>query len=194
MQGEQMLVHLLPEARNFGRLRILAFLETRGLVRPGLAVDPLRRLAALLPNGDRQAAAAVSDRLKLSNALAGRLTALTAPPARPDPAMDAPAARRLLHRIGATCFRDLVLLDWAERKASGMRTLSAESERWTGLLDQADAWQPVQMPVHGQDLIDLGVPRGPRIGAVLADMERWWEAGDYRAERAEALARLRTLV
>ena len=48
--------------------------------------------------------------------------------------------------------------------------------------------------MHGQDLIALGVPRGPRIGAYLADMERWWEDGDYQADRSQALGRLRSLV
>jgi poly(A) polymerase len=193
MQGSRVLHHLLPEAHDFGRLRVLAFLETRGLVRPGLAPDTLRRLAAVL-QVDAGQAGAVAQRLKLSNAESDRLVALAAPPQMPDATMDGKAARRLLHRIGAACFRDLALLAWARRKAAGNRMPVAESERWVGLLDQADAWQPVELPVHGQDLIDLGIPRGPQIGALLAAMDRWWEEGDYRAGRDEALARLRAMV
>ena len=29
---------------------------------------------------------------------------------------------------------------------------------------------------------------------MMAEMEQWWEAGDFRAERAEALERLRALI
>jgi len=193
MQGQQVLAHLLPEARDFGRLRVLCFLETRGLVHPGIGVDTLRRLAAVL-DVDHAQAVAVARRLKLSSALTDRLVALAAPSQMPDTAMDAPAVRRLLHRIGGPRFRDLTLLAWARRKAVGDRTSAQENARWIALLDRADDWRPVQLPVHGQDLIDLGIPRGPLIGELLANMDQWWEEGDYRASREEALSRLRTLV
>ena len=192
MQGQQVLPHLLPEAQDFGRLRVLAFLETRGLVRPGIGIDALRRLASVL-TADAAQAAAVAQRLKLSNAMTDRLIALAAPGQLPDAAMDDRAIRRLLHRVGAPCFRDLVLLAWARRKATGDRMPAAESARWIDLLDQADDWRAKQLPVHGQDLIALGIPRGPRIGLLLANMEQWWEDGDYSANRDEALARLRVL-
>ncbi len=193
MQGHHVLRHLLPEARDFGRLRVLAFLEMRGLVRPGLGPDILRRLAAVL-GADAREAAGVARRLRLSRAETDRLLSLAAPPEMPDADMDERAARRLLHRIGAAGFRDLTLLAWARRKATGDRMPAAEGQRWIDLLDRADAWRPVRLPVHGRDLLDLGIPGGPRIGLFLADMERWWEDGDYRASRAEALAHLRTLV
>jgi poly(A) polymerase len=193
MRGQQILSHFLPEAQDFGRLRVLAFLETRGLVRPGLNVDSLRRLAAVL-TVDASQALSVARRFKLSGAQTDRLIALAAPREMPDASMDAAAARRLLHRLGATCFRDLLLLAWARRKATGDRMTPSESGRWMGLLDQADGWIPLQLPVHGQDLIDLGVPSGPRIGALLAEMELWWENGDFRANREEALARLKALI
>ncbi|PKU23823.1 CCA tRNA nucleotidyltransferase [Telmatospirillum siberiense] len=193
MQGHHILQHLLPEARDFGRLRVLVFLETRGLVRPNVAPDPLRRLAAAL-DVDARGTENVAKRLKLSNALAERLSALAAPPVLPDESMDDKAARRLLHRVGAPHFRDLALLAWARRKAVGDRMTAAETQRWISLLDRSDTWRPVELPVHGRDLIALGVPRGPRIGVYLAAMERWWEAGDYRASRDETLDRLRELV
>ncbi len=193
MQGHHVLAHVLPEALDFGRLRVLVFLETRGLIRPGVGPDTLRRLAAVL-RVDAKGAAAVARRLKLSTAASARLAALAAAPTMPDAAMDDKAARRLLHRVGGPHFRDLTLLAWAQRKAVGGRMPAAESERWQRLLDRADAWQPVHLPVHGQDLIDLGIPRGRQIGVLLAEMERWWEEDDYRAGRDEALAHLRRLI
>jgi poly(A) polymerase len=193
MHNERVLDHVLPEATRLGVLRFLAFLDTRGIVRPSIAPDPLRRLAAVL-DVDAAAAAHVAMRFKLSTAQTTRLTALAAPSRVPDQAMEPPETRRLLRRLGAPLFRDLVLLAWAARKAIEGRTPLGETDRWLALLDMADGWRPVKLPVRGRDLIDLGVPRGPRIGRFLGEIDAWWEAGDYRAGRSETLAKLKSLV
>jgi hypothetical protein len=36
----------------------------------------------------------------------------------------------------------------------------------------------------------LGIPPGPRIGQLLAELRGWWEAGDFTADRAACLKRL----
>ncbi|HVI50038.1 MAG TPA: CCA tRNA nucleotidyltransferase [Candidatus Sulfotelmatobacter sp.] len=192
MRGERVLEYLLPEAGTFGRLRILTFLETRAMARPNVAPDPLRRLAALMPV-DRRTALAVAGRLRLSNAETVRLGILCAPDVWPSAGMDDRAARRMLHRLGADIFRDLTLIAWAGRKDVEARTPSGENDLWQHLLDLADEWRPVSLPVKGQDVIDRGIPRGPGIGRILGRLEEWWEAGDYRAGRGEALALLEKL-
>lgn len=191
MRGERILDHILPEACEFGRLRLLTFLETRAMVRPGLAPDPLRRLAALI-KVDQDGAAAIADRLRLSNRETKRLIAISAPEEKPEAEMDDRAARRMLHHQGAETFYDLVLLAWAARKAVIARTPPGESDQWQHLLDLADAWQPKILPVRGRDLLDLGYPPGPGLGRILLRLEQWWEQGDYQAGRDEALEWLRT--
>lgn len=193
MQGERVLPHVLPEAAEFGRLRLLSWLEGRGLRLDSVKPDPIRRLAALLRT-DAEGAAAVASRLRLSNAQTDRLVALCAPPVIPDPAMDDRAVRRALRRLGADRFRDLVLIAWAGRKAVEARPHPGETEAWQRLLEAADAWRPVELPVRGRDVLDLGVPRGPEVGRVLDEVERWWEDGDYRASRAETLEKLNSIV
>lgn len=194
MQGQRVLPNLLPEAREFGRLRVLAFLENRGVVHPMVRPDMMRRLAAVLAV-DGAGARAVAERLKLSGRQCDRLLAIAAPAELPDPGFDAPAARRQLYHLGDPArFTDLVLLAWAGRKAHSGLTPAEETTRWIGHLDLAAAWTPPVMPVRGQDVLDLGIPRGPRIGALLAEMERWWIAGDFSAPRSQALERLKTLV
>jgi len=47
--------------------------------------------------------------------------------------------------------------------------------------------------VSGEDVIALGVPAGPRVGALLRALEAWWIADDFRAERGALLAKLREL-
>jgi len=34
------------------------------------------------------------------------------------------------------------------------------------------------------------VAPGPEVGRLLAEVEAWWEAGDFRADRAACLAEL----
>ncbi|HIJ62449.1 MAG TPA: CCA tRNA nucleotidyltransferase [Rhodospirillaceae bacterium] len=194
MMGERVLGHLLPEIQDIGRLRILTFLETRGIVHPWVAPDALRRLAAAL-TVDAAGARAVAARLKLSTRQSDRLTAMAAPAELPDPGLDAAAARRLLYRLGdARLFVDLLLLAWAGRKAVSGQTPAGETDRWRTLLDLATGWTPPVLPLRGQDILDLGVPRGPRIGALLAEIEGWWIDGDFSADRRRALERLRQLV
>lgn len=192
MHGEHVLEHVLPEAHDFGRLRQLAWLEARGLRREGIQPDPLRRLAASLVT-DAEGARAVAGRLRLSNRQTERLVALAAPETQPDPSLDRKARRRLLHRLGAELFRDLALLRWAAYRAETPRDGPWASAAWEELLDEADAWRPVDLPVKGRDVLELGVPPGPQVGEMLRRVEQWWEDNDYRPGREECLARLRLL-
>ncbi len=192
MQAEGVLEHVLPEARAFGRLRVLTWLETRALARPTIAVDPIRRLGAVLET-DGPGAEKVAERLRLSKAQARRVVGLVAPSVSLSPAMDGPAARRALRRVGADSFRDFVLVAWAEYRNRFDGIDSAVTRGWTRLLDEADGWVPVSLPVRGADVLALGVARGPAIGALLAQVEEWWEAADFRPDRDACLARLREL-
>ncbi len=190
MQGQGILAHLLPEARDFGRLRVLAWLEARGLARAEVRPDAIRRLAAMLET-DRAGAEAVGERLKLSGAQTARLVAMAGPRVTLSADLDDAAIRRTLRRLGADCFRDLALLAWAARRTEITRPSAAETAEWSRLLDIALAWRPVELPVKGRDLLAMGVPHGPEIGRLLAEVESWWEERDYRPGRDDCLAELR---
>ncbi len=192
MQGEKVLPWVLPEAAEFGRLRVLCWLETKAIVVPSVRPEVIRRLATVLRT-DAAGAQAVGERLRLSNRQTQHLVALCAPQAQVDLNLDGPARRRALRRLGADVFRDLVLINWAGRKAVVGKTLHTETEAWLALLAEADNWTPVDLPIKGRDLLDLGLPPGPHIGSLLAQVEAWWEAGDYRATREDCLAHARAL-
>lgn len=190
MQTQGILGHILPEAVEFGPLKVLSWLESRALVRPHVQVDGIRRLAVLLTT-DAAGVQAIGERLKLSAAQTERLLAVVVPKVLVVRGMDDRATRRALRRVGADIFRDLVLTRWASERALEARARAIETAEWTHLLDMADSWQPVALPVRGADALDLGVPRGPAIGQALAQVEEWWEAEDYRPDRAQCLERLR---
>ena len=193
MHGQGILAHILPEAHDFGPLKVLTWLESRALVRPHVGVDAIRRLGILLST-DAAGVAALGERLKLSTAQTARLSAIVSPKVQVARGMDDAAARRALRRVGADEFRDLVLTRWAIERAVEARPSAAGTAQWVRLLDLADGWQPVQLPVRGADALALGVPRGPAIGQVLARVEEWWEAQDYRPDRDACLERLRQAI
>lgn len=189
MIGHGVLAHALPEADGAARLRALVTLEGIG---PG--ADPLRRLAALLDAAKGAAGAnAVADRLRLSNAECERLVALAAPEIAVDAEMTAKALRRALYRLGAARFRDLALLAWAAEVAATGPSPRRAVEAWRALLAAADAWTPLDLPVKGRDALDLGVPEGPAIGALLAALEAWWIDEDFQPDRAACLRKLAAL-
>jgi poly(A) polymerase len=42
-------------------------------------------------------------------------------------------------------------------------------------------------PIHGADIMKLGVPEGSAIGEAMRDAETRWIAGDFTLTRAELL-------
>jgi poly(A) polymerase len=169
MVEDGVLPALCPAAERRDRLQALIAVEP--------APDPLRRLSALIA-GDP---APLAERLRLSNAERDRLVALASPPWPIDLAAAEKAQRRALHHLGATLYRDLVLLRAAE---------TGEGARVAPLLALAQAWQPVKFPLKGRDVTALGVPAGRKVGRLLQELEAWWEEGDFRADRAACLAEL----
>ncbi len=172
MADGKILDHVLPEATLIDRLA--------GLLAVDRAVDPLRRLAALMA-GDAEILTAAAGRLRLSNRQRDRLLAAAGPFAVTDPA----TGRRLLYRVGAESYRDRLLLAWA----------GSPSDRRLGpLLALADDWRRPKFSLRGKDVIALGIERGARVGELLAAVEDWWAEGDFQAGRAGCLARLKASV
>ncbi|MDA8230766.1 MAG: CCA tRNA nucleotidyltransferase [Magnetospirillum sp.] len=192
MRAEDILQHILPEAHALDRLKVLTWLETRAMVRESVGPDPIRRLGAMV-TADAAGAKAIAERLKLSNTQAVRLSAIVAPPVAITAGMDTPAVRRILRRIGPDRFRDLALVAWAGERSRANGASSDATARWMAMLDAADSWVPVALPVRGKDCLDLGLARGKAVGALLTDVERWWEDRDYRPGREECLAKLKEL-
>ena len=132
--------------------------------------DPLRRLASIL----YVPAPAVARRLKLSTQQALRLEMML----DPEPPVGA-QPRAEIYRLGTTLFIDRLLLHPAGD--------------WRAPLELARAWTPPELPVSGGDALKLGLKPGPKVGALIEAVERWWIAGDFRADRAACLAELERL-
>jgi poly(A) polymerase len=176
MAEDGVLAVLLPEAVAFDRLTRLIGIEPMP--------DPLRRLAALVAV-EATGAVALAERLRLSNAGRERLCAL-AKPWPFEPADDDKAQRLAIYRLGNERYRDLALLTAAER--------GTDAPWLRDLLALAESWHAPAFPLAGGDVTVLGVTPGPDVGRWLGDVRRWWEDGDFSADRTACLTYLRQLV
>jgi poly(A) polymerase len=155
--------HWLPEYFSTERLR--------GLVEREDTPDALRRLAAILVPPATMAAR----RLKLSTQDSLRLQLML------EPAVlnTRETLHAVIYRLGTRLFIDRLLLE----APADWRAALAEARRWT----------PPQLPVGGADALALGLKAGPKVGALLEAVERWWIDGDFSADRAACLAELKRL-
>ncbi|HZC37820.1 MAG TPA: CCA tRNA nucleotidyltransferase [Sphingomicrobium sp.] len=142
---------VLPEIAS-ERLPMLTAL-TASEREAGIAADPLRRLAALLPR-NRTVADDVSSRLRLSNKARKRVGCAAA-----SELFSSPGA--LAYRVGTDCAVDRLLLAGNMQEAATIA-----------------GWKPPKLPVSGGALIARGLPEGPIVARTLRRIEdRWVEAG-----------------
>ncbi len=165
MAGLGVLAPVIPEGADPARLaRVVAV---------GAPADPLLRLAALL-TGDPAAFAA---RLRLSTAERDRLTALRdAPLARPE--ADDASLRRLLADTDPALLLDRAWLD------------GGTGPDWAALRARLAAMPRPVFPLEGRDVLALGLPPGPHVGALLRAVREWWLDGGCRADTASCRAEL----
>jgi poly(A) polymerase len=156
------LAPVMPEIESAERLGHLAKRETEA----GVAPDPIRRLAALLPR-NAELVDAVGARLKLSNAQRKRLIAATAE-AEGDP-------HALAYRVGTEVALDRLLL--SQRPVEDVRA--------------ARDWTPPRLPIGGGALVARGLAKGPDVARALRQVEDQWIAEGFPdAARVEQVADL----
>jgi len=172
MRGAKVLDIVLPEAGEPTLLGALVLIDDG---------DPLRRLAALFgPSGGDGTALAQRWRLSRKDAL--RLKRMAVPSVDISVTLDPPAQRRALYAVGASLFRDLVLLAWAR---------GGDAAPFEAMLAQGKDWHIPHLPVRGADVLALGLKDGPEVGRLLKAAEAWWIEADFQPKRAELLDKLR---
>jgi poly(A) polymerase len=169
--------HYLPWATSLDRLRWVAELE----MRYGLALDPVRRLAALTMTGCGRE---VAETLKLSRAEGNRIIELDA--ARdPFDASSPQAVRRQIYLWGNDGALDRLLLDWLDR---------IDAAAGVAALEVIQSWPRPRFPLKGADIVKLGVPEGPRVGKLIEKIEGWWIERDFVPDRTACLVYARKQV
>lgn len=153
----EVLAVILPEAEP-ERLAALVRAEQA----QGVAPDPVRRLAALLPP-QVPLAEQVAARFRLSAAQKKRLAVAAAREAEPGD------TRALAYRLGREGALDRLLIAGADAGA-------------------LDGWEIPKFPLKGGEIVARGVGAGPEVARVLRTVETAWVAEGFPArERVEAL-------
>ena len=168
MHEAAILDHWLPECDGTKRLRALIVREDKP--------DPVRRLAAIL-SADADATV-IGKRLKLSTQESLRLEVMLAADPVIDVAGGSKAWRAQIYALGGNLYADRLLL-----------AVDAPGD-WKAALAMARTWTPPELPVSGGDALKLGLKPGPKVGALIEAVERWWIDGDFTADRAACLAEL----
>lgn len=154
MVAQGILKPVLPEITDAHALAALAEREAAA----GVAPDPIRRLAALVPP---DSAEVVGARLKLSNAQRKRLVDASAGPGSEGPA-------GLAYRAGIEGATDRLLL--AGLDPAVIRDFVAP-----------------RLPLGGGAIIARGLIAGPQVARALQEVERRWIAAGF-PESADAIA------
>ena len=183
MAAGSILAEVLPGKVNIARLERLAGIDAANFFAP----DALLRLAALLEH-DKALAGWVADRWKLSNEARGRLSNLVSAGEKIVSYISIREARKLLYRLDVRPFKDRVFLKWAEDAKLSNAT------QWRALLALADAWERPRFPLGGHDVMRAGVPKGPLVGRILAEVEEWWIDSDFTDDEFSLAERLKAVV
>lgn len=144
----RVLAVVLPEA-DVGALAALVTQEQKR----GMAPDPFRRLAALLP-ADVPLAEQVASRFRLSGAQKKRLATAAGRPG------EAAGPRALAYRLGMDGALDRLLLT------------GADTSPLTG-------WTIPTFPLKGGEIVARGIKAGPEVARILRTVEEQWIASGF---------------
>lgn len=179
MANAGILAEILPEGAEHHHLRRLLAIETV----VARNVDWTLRLSALTGR-DPARADVMARRLKLSGDVRERLIALAGNRGTVHAEMSEDEIRAACYWQGLVLFRDLALLSWA---SGGDEIISPA---WSALIAETFQFAPPHFPLTGADVMAAGVSEGPRIGAILRELEEGWVANKFRDDRSALLARL----
>ena len=183
MAASAILPEIMPGALSMARLERLVKIDADAFFMP----DPVLRLAALLPD-DPVAARELSERWRLSSADRIRLEDLAAGREKIVSYLSIREVRKFLYRLGKQRFRDRVLLRWAEDARE------SNAIQWRALLAMGDSWTRPEFPLTGREVMAAGVPEGPLVGKVLAEVEEWWIDSDFIDDEFSLAERLKAVV
>jgi poly(A) polymerase len=95
---------------------------------------------------------------------------------------------RAVFRLGRETFDDRARLAWAEEGQG------KTAPQWRALLEMAKTWPIPKLPLTGEEVMAAGVPSGPKVGAVLREVEAWWVDADFPDDKLAIAERLKAVV
>ncbi len=192
MRTSGVLTEILPESEKWGIDAIPALIAAEQSF--GWQPNPLLRLAAIVPP-DSERLDAMTKRLRLSKAESAVFTEWTKAPRLPATIADT-AFDRLLYRHGIQGLETnlRLALASARQKSENDPSQLPETGRLQRLLSRTEKWEKPVFPLTGADVLQAGIPAGPRVGEILGALEDKWVEGNFNADRATLVARLQSMV
>lgn len=183
MAAAGILTRVLPEAARLDRFERIVDIETTQL----FTSDAVLRLGALLEGGEAPVRATAT-RLKLPNAVTDRLVRMHTDRTKIVCYLSMREVRRALYQMGIQLFKDRAMLGWAEDGKAH------NAFQWRALLAMADSWDRPELPLTGSMIKAAGVPEGPEVGRVRAEVEEWWIDADFTEDEFSIIERLKAVV
>jgi len=179
MKDNEILPHVIPEASHIDRLDNIINLEDEYHSKTW----PIRRLAVLIDE-DPEIAKRVGNRLKLSNDDKKQLIRMVTPKLQLSLDISEHGLRKAVYIHGNDMTRNFLLLASAR---------TGRTENLGALYKIATSLRLPRFPIRGQDILDLGVPAGPKVGEVIKSLENWWIEQDFSPKRRDCLDELERL-
>ena len=183
MASTGVLAVALPETNDMNTFNALIDIEKSA----SLDVDPIQRLMALLQR-DLTIVTAFCTRLKLSSVEGDRMKAWARDATHLVSDLSAREARQALYWMGNQTYLDRVRLAWAGDSEP------RRAAQWRTMLAFEGGFVAPRFLVTGTQVIAAGVAPGPAVGAVLAEVERWWVANDFIDDELSVIERLKAVV
>lgn len=187
MRQSGVLTRILPESEKWGIDAIHALASTEAGL--GWPADPLLRLEAIVPP-DAMRMLKLGERLKMSKAETERLTQWASASA-PAPTLTEGTLAKMLYRgePGGTIDRLKLSLASARGRAVQDDQAMIEAGGYSRLLGFAEKWRRPEFPVTGNDLAEIGIAKGPKVGEVLRELENAWVESGFALERGALIER-----
>ncbi|ANT53183.1 CCA tRNA nucleotidyltransferase [Mesorhizobium amorphae] len=187
MRQAGVLTSVLPESEKWGIDAIHGLTRTEKEL--GWTPDSLLRLEAMVPP-DAARMKTLAERLRFSTGEADRLRhwALTV---AVEPKTTEGELAKKLYRGDRQGFVDRLRLALASARARAVEDNAAllDAGGFSRLLGFALKWQRPDFPVKGADLTELGAAPGPKLGAILKNLEREWIESGFALDRGALLER-----
>ncbi|TPN77579.1 CCA tRNA nucleotidyltransferase [Mesorhizobium sp. CU2] len=187
MRQAGVLTAVLPESEKWGIDAIHGLVKTEKHL--GWAADPMLRLEAIVPP-DAARMKTLAERLRFSTGEGERLKhwALTS---LPEPRTTETELAKKLYFGDRDGFLDRLRLALA-----GARTRAVEDNQammdaggFSRLINFTSRWEKPVFPIKGADLTELGASPGPKLGAILKNLEKEWVESGFTLERGALLER-----
>ncbi|MCO5065105.1 MAG: CCA tRNA nucleotidyltransferase [Rhizobiaceae bacterium] len=191
MRQAGVLSRILPESEKWGIDSVHSVVAAAHDL--GWPSDPLLRLEAIVPP-DPARMGELARRLKLSARETNRLRGW-ASEALPAADTSELALRKRLYCGDTQGIADRLKLALAQARAKAVSDDKAltEAAGYSRLLKLAQTWEKPAFPLRGSDLLELGIPPGPKVGEMMRLLEEMWVGSGFTLDQTTLLEKAKAL-